>query len=139
MGATDLKTGAAALAALMIVGGCSPAPKGGGPADQFAGLDGEILKWRGEIIAHDPLCASKAEGQTCVDFEVACKAQRTVTAADQAKGVTGRVVAAISWNGFDAKFKQAQRGAKTAEFAKAASGWTRTDHAPVSMSTCADL
>ena len=139
MGATDLKIGAAGLAALMILGGCSPAGKGGGPADQFAGLDGEILKWRGEIIAHDPLCRSKVEGQTCVDFEVACKAQRTVTPADQAKGVTGRVVAAISWNGFDDKFKQAQRGAKSAEFAKSASGWTRTDHAPVSMSTCADL
>lgn len=139
MGATDLKIGAVALAALMILGGCGPAGKGGGPSAQFAGLDGEILKWRGEIIARDPLCRSKVEGQTCVDFEVACKAQRTVTPADQAKGVTGRVVAAISWNGFDDKFKQAQRGAKSAEFAKSASGWTRTDHAPVSMSTCADL
>ena len=139
MGATDLKIGAVALAALMILGGCGPAGKGGGPSAQFAGLDGEILKWRGEIIARDPLCRSKVEGQTCVDFEVACKAQRTVTPADQAKGVTGRVVAAISWNGFDDKFKQAQRGAKSAEFANSASGWTRTDHAPVSMSTCADL
>jgi len=134
-----LKIPAAAVAALMILGACSPAAKTDAPADRFAGLDREILKWRGEIIAGNPLCASKAEGQKCVDFEITCKAERTVTPADQAKGITGRVVAAITWSGFDARFKQAQSGSQTTEFTKAASGWTRAEHAPVNMGTCADL
>ena len=137
-----LKMRAATLAALMILGGCSQSGSStGGGADQgkFAGLDGEILNWRKAIIASDPLCRSQAEGEKCVGFEVACKAERTVTADDQAKGITARVVTVITWNGFDSKFKHAQNGSRTVEFAKGRSGWTRSDHAPVNMSTCADL
>jgi len=138
---------AAALAALMtmpvlMLGACSPSGQSaGGGADQgkFAGLDGQILSWRQAIMASDPLCKSQAEGEKCEGFEVACKAERTITPDDQAKGITARVVASITWNGFDAKFKHAQNGTRAAEFAKAASGWTRADHKPVNMSTCADL
>lgn len=137
---------AAAVAALMIslagLGGCSQAGKStGGGAEQgkFAGLDGEILNWRKAIIASDPLCRSQAEGEKCEGFEVACKAERTVTADDQAKGITARVVTVITWNGFDAKFRHAQNGLRAVEFAKGPSGWTRVEHAPVNMSTCADL
>jgi len=138
---------AAALAALMMMpvltlGACSPSgPSAGGAPDQgkFAGLDGQILTWRKAIIASDPLCKSQAEGEKCEGFEVACKAERTITADDQAKGITARVVTVITWNGFDAKFKHGQNGSRAVEFAKGPSGWTRTDHAPVNMSTCADL
>jgi hypothetical protein len=141
-----LKMRAAAVAALMIpmaiLGGCSrpgQSTSSGAEQGKFAGLDGQILSWRKAIIASDPLCKSQAEGEKCEGFEVACKAERTVTADDQAKGITARVVTVITWTGFDAKFKHAQNGSRAAEFAKGASGWTRADHAPVNMSTCADL
>ncbi len=139
-----MKRRVAALAALSILGGvlggCSPASKtAGGSADKFAGLDGEILTWRKEILAGDPLCKSQVEGQKCDTFEVACKAERTVTPDDQAKGISARVVTAMTWNGFDAKFQHAQSGSRTAEFVKGGTGWTRAEHGPVNMTSCADL
>jgi len=138
-GAKTLKTRAAAIAALLILGGCSQAQKTGAGPDRFAGLDGAILKWRTDILASDPLCGSQAEGQKCQAFEVACKAERTVTPADRAKGITAHVVTAMTWNGWDPKLKQEQTGSRTAEFNKTGSGWTRADHAPVNMESCADL
>jgi hypothetical protein len=135
----------AAVAVLFSLGAalsaCSPS---GGKSqtavqDRFAGLDQEILKWRQEIVAGDPLCKSQAEGEKCSGFEVACKAERTVTPQDQAAGVTARVVADITWNGFDQKFQHAQSGTRAAEFAKSQAGWTRTDHKPVNPESCADL
>lgn len=130
----------AAIAALLMLAGCSQAGQSSsGPPDRFAGLDGEILKWRAQIIASDPLCKSQAADQKCESFDVACKAERTVTTADQAKGITARVVVSMTWNGFDEKFKHAQSGSRAAEFAKSGSGWNRTDHAPVNLGTCADL
>jgi hypothetical protein len=140
MGASTLTRRVAAVAALLILGGCGQAGQSGSAgADKFAGLDTEILTWRTQIIAADPLCKSPAEGQKCQSFEVACKAERTITPADQAKGITARVVTAMTWEGWDPKLKQAQSGSRTAEFTKAGSAWTRADHAPVNMSSCADL
>jgi len=140
MRALDVLRPAGVVATLSLLAACSPASQGGGQAGgKFAGLDGEILKWRTQIIATDPLCKSTAESQKCVGFDVACKAERTVTPADQAKGITARVVTAMTWNGWDPKLKQAQAGARTAEFAKGPAGWTRADHPPVNMSTCADV
>ena len=140
MGVPILTTRTAAVAVLLILGGCGQGGTSGGQAqDRFAGLDGQILNWRTEIIAVDPLCKSQEKDQKCQSFEVACKAERVVTPADQAKGITAHVVAAISWDGFDPKLKQVQAGSRAAEFTKSAAGWTRTDHAPVNMTTCADL
>lgn len=140
MGVPTLTKRVAAIAALMMLGACS---QGGGSAgaakDKFAGLDSEILKWRTDIMASDALCKSTVADQKCESFEVACKAERELTADDTAKGVTARVVAAITWNGFDAKFQHAQSGSRTAEFDKSASGWKRAEHPPVNMSSCADL
>jgi hypothetical protein len=128
------------MAALSILGACSQsAPAGGQATGKFAGLDNEILSWRKQIIAADPLCKGTSEDQKCQTFEVACKAERTVTPDDAAKGITARVVTAMTWNGFDPKLKQAQAGSRTSEFTKGPSGWTRADHAPVNMSSCADL
>jgi hypothetical protein len=143
-----LTTRAAALAALMMLAGataaCSPsgqstAASGAGQDQQTAGLDQEILKWRKDIIATDPLCKSQADGEKCEAFEVSCKALRNPAPDDAAKGVTVRVVANITWNGFDPKFKHAQSGTRAAEFAKNATGWSRTDHKPVNPESCADL
>jgi hypothetical protein len=128
------------VAALLILGGCSQATQSGGQAqDKFAGLDGEILKWRQDIMAADPLCKSTVADQKCAKFEVACKAERAVTPADQAKGVTARVVTMITWDGFDPKFQHPQSGTKAAEFTRTANGWTRGDHGPVYMQTCGDM
>ncbi len=144
-----MTTRAAVLAALLILGGavsgCSQGGKTAAAGDtaatpaKFTGLDGEILAWRKEIIAADPLCKSTASDQKCQGFDVGCKAERTVTAEDAAKGITARVVVSMTWTGFDPKFSHAQNGSRAAEFAKAGSGWTRTDHKPVNMTSCADL
>lgn len=139
MGVSTLKLPAAALAALLILGGCSPAEKAGAPADKFAGLDGQELTWRKEIIATDPLCKAAAEDQKCSGFEVACKAERTVTPAEQAQGTTARVVVMMTWNGFDSKFNHPQSGTSTALFTKTAQGWTRAPHGAVYMQTCGDM
>jgi hypothetical protein len=140
MGAIKLIKRAVAVAALSILGACGQSGSSGGPApDKFAGLDTEILTWRSQIVAADPLCKSTAADQKCQSFEVACKAERTVTPADAAKGITARVVTAMTWNGFDPQLKQQQAGSRTSEFTKGPSGWTRADHPPVNTSTCADL
>jgi hypothetical protein len=139
-----LKTRAAAVAALLILGACG---KGGGAAtstggavpDLNASLKPEMDKWRTEIVAADPLCKQTGADQKCKNFNVECKAARDLTSADTAKGVTNRVVAAMTFSGWDPKLKQNQDGSRTAEFDKTAAGWTRQEHAPVNMSSCADL
>jgi hypothetical protein len=130
---------AAAIAALMMLGACGQAADKSAGDDKFAGLDSEILNWRQEILKSDKLCQSQAEGQKCEGFEVLCKAERTIAPDDQAKGVTAKVVAALNWNGFDPKFKQPQRATAAALFTRTKGAWARTEHAPVNLSTCADL
>jgi hypothetical protein len=139
-----LKTLAAVFAALMTtaaLGACSPSgsASGGGEQGKFTGLDQQEVRWRQDILAADPLCRSQAQDEKCQGFEVTCKAERDLTPADQANGVTARVVAAMTWNGFDPKFKHAQSGMRAAEFAKGKAGWTRGDHKPVNPESCADL
>ena len=131
-----MKTRAAAIVALLILGGCGQSEKAAGDGGQFAGLDGEVLKWRAEIVKTDALCQNP--DQKCVDFAVNCKAERTVTADDKARGVTAHVVAAMDWSGWDPKLKQVQMASATAEFTKAGGAWSRAAHRPVNMSTCAD-
>ena len=54
---------AAAIAALMMLGACGQAADKSAGVDKFAGLDGEILNWRQEILKSDKLCQSQAQGQ----------------------------------------------------------------------------
>jgi len=129
---------AAALAALLLLGACSQAEKSAGEG-KFAGLDGEILTWRQDILKGDKLCRSQAEGQKCEGFEVVCKAERTIAPQEAARGVTAKVVAALNWNGFDSTFKQAQVGTATALFTRTKGTWSRADHTSVNPGTCADL
>ena len=132
---------AAALAALLILGACSPAATTSGDPSQarFAGLDAAELQWRKDILANDKLCKSTVEDQKCAKFEVACKSERVVTAAEQAQGVTAHVVAMITFDGFDLNFKHGQSGTRAAEFTKTAKGWTRAEHGPVYMQNCGDM
>ena len=132
---------AAALAALLILGACNPAatPIGDPSQAKFAGLDAAELQWRKDILANDKLCKSTVDEQKCAKFEVACKSEREVTAADQAKGVTAHVVAMMTFDGFDPNFKQSQSGTRAAEFTKTTKGWTRAEHGPVYMQSCGDM
>jgi hypothetical protein len=129
---------AAVLAALLMLGACGQADKAGGD-DRFAGLDAQMLSWRQEVLKTDRLCLSQAAGQKCEGFEVVCKAERVITPAEAAAGVTAKVVGALNWNGFDSKSKQSQRGSATALFTRTNGAWTRAEHPPVNLSSCADL
>jgi hypothetical protein len=121
-----------------MLAACGQADKAGG-GDKFEGLDAQMLSWRQEVLKTDRLCLSQAAGQKCEGFEVVCKAERTITPAEAAGGMTAKVVGALNWNGFDPKAKQAQRGTATALFTRTKGAWTRTEHAPVNLSSCADL
>jgi hypothetical protein len=135
-----LKTQAAAAAALLLLTACSKSGGAGGETqDKYAGLDQAILKWRTDIVAADPLCVGAPAESRCLNFAVSCKVEQPLAADDAAHGVTARVLAAITWSGYDQKLKQAQDGAQAAAFAKGPTGWTRTTHKPVNMDSCAEL
>ena len=129
---------AAAMVALLMLGACSQAetPAAG---DKFAGLDKEILTWRQDILKSDKLCQSQAEGQKCEGFEVTCKAERTITPDETARGVSAKVVAALNFSGFDQTFKQPQTGQATALAINTTVAWSRVVHTSVDPNTCADL
>lgn len=130
----------AMLAGLLLLGGCSGAEQAtGGTEDRFAGLDQEIRTWREQIVETDARCQSDVEGQACETFEVVCKAERTITPEEQARGVTAKVVAALRWSGWDPEWQDRRPATATALFTRADGAWTRVEAAPVNLSTCADL
>ena len=132
------KLSAAAILSLLLLSGCSGQPKAGGPADPYAGLDEAIRAWKTEITVTDPSCRHAPAGGKCEMFDVSCKAQRTITPDDQAKGVTAKLVADMSWSGFDDKGAP-QPASAAALFTKAAGAWTRAETKPVNPVSCADL
>lgn len=123
------------LAAALTLSACSPP---GAPATKpdedpkFAGLDQQILAWRADIEKTNPVCTA-AKG--CQDYDVACKGERPVTPQDQARGITAKVVVAMTFNPKAAA--NAKPGSAFAEFTKAAKGWTRGETAAVNLSSCA--
>lgn len=122
---------------LVLLGGCSNQTKGTA-ADPYAGLDDAVRTWKAEVAASDSSCTRAPTGQKCEMFEVSCKAQRTITPDEQAKGVTAKLVADMSWSGFDEK-GGAQPDSAAALFSKANGVWTRAPAKPVNPETCADL
>ena len=131
------KTPAGLMLGLLLLAGCS-GPKTGGSSDPYAGLDSAILTWKTEIATADASCRAAPTGSKCDQFEVSCKAQRTITPDDQAKGVSAKLVADMSWSGFDDK--GAPRPASAAAlFTKANGAWARSAAKPVNPETCADL
>lgn len=126
---------ASGLLAALTLGGCqkSEAPN---PADPYAGLDKAILAWRGDIDK-SPACAKTPEGaKGCQTFEVSCKVEAPVTAAD--KGVSAKIVAAMSWGEWSKTRGDYEPASGGAAFAKTNGQWMRKDlSGPVNLSTCA--
>ena len=121
------------LAAAAVLASCSPkAPTGA--ETKFGGLDEAILAWRQQIVKSDAACVAEAEG--CQGFEVRCKGEREITPTDQAKGVTAKLVVAMTWEGWDAVRSEHRSQSGFAEFTKLDGGWLRTPTAPVNMSSC---
>jgi len=123
--------------ALLLPGACRERPSSVA-ADPYAGLDRAILAWKADIVAHDPSCRAPPAGQKCEMFEVSCKAQRTISPGERAAGVTARLVADMTWSGFDAK-GAARTAAADALFEKVGGAWRRSAYGPVNPESCADL
>jgi hypothetical protein len=117
--------------ALLALAACSkPAEPA---ADKFADFEPQIVAWRDAIEAESPLCKAKQDGKGCQDFAVACKRERELTAEDQARGVTAKLVAAMNFN---ARGPDGRPGSAVAEFTKTGKGWTRAETMAVNMATC---
>lgn len=130
----------AILLAFLALGACSPGGGGEGrpPEDpKFAGLDRQILAWRANIEKTSPACRDKKAGKGCRDFDVACKGELPVVAGEPARGVTARVVVAMTFNAWNSKTAEYKPGSAFAEFVKTGKTWTRTETGPVNLSTCA--
>jgi hypothetical protein len=133
-----IKTSAALLTGLLLLGGCSGQKTAGPSNDPYAGLDEAIRSWKTAVAASDVSCKRAPAGAKCEMFDISCKAQRTITAADQAKGVTAKLVADMSWSGYDDKGAPEPASA-AALFEKAHGVWTRAETKPVDPVGCADL
>ena len=121
------------LAAAAVLASCSPKAKTGAEA-KYAGLDEAILAWRQQIMKTDKACSAKADG--CQSFEVGCKGEREITPTDQAKGVSAKLVVAMSWEGWDPKRSEYHPESGFSEFTKVGGDWLRGSTGPVNLSTC---
>jgi hypothetical protein len=125
---------AGGLLAAMTLCGCQ---KSASPsADPYEGLDAAITDWRGEIVK-SPACAKAPEGgKGCQAFEVGCKVEAPLTPKD--KGVTAKIVAAMSWSAWNPARGDYDPASGMASFAKTDGRWARRDlPGPVNLSTCA--
>jgi len=129
-----LAAGAAAL--LLSACGESGGKSASSGDDRFAGLDQAILAWKAHIEATHDSCKNKVDGAGCVDFQVACKAERAISEAERAGGVTERVVAAFRWQGWSPGGTEQLPAGASAEFDKAGGQWTRKETPPVNPTSC---
>lgn len=128
-----LKTLMGVAAAALALASCSDAGAPKAP-DKYAGLDQEILTWRTDLMKTDPACSAKADA--CSAFEVGCKGERPITPAEAAKGVTAKVVVAMSWTAVDPKSGVSSPVAGVKQFEKVGGAWTSRTVGPVNLSTC---
>ena len=125
------------MAGFLALGGCGEAGKSASAGqDQYAGLKEAIAAWHGSIKATNAECKAKPDGAGCQGFEVACKGAREIDPAEQAKGVSAKVVVAMSWEGWDPARAEFRSESGFAEFNKVDGTWTRTETGPVNLSTC---
>ncbi|WP_397417796.1 hypothetical protein [Phenylobacterium sp.] len=130
---------AAALVPVLLAA-CTP-PAGGATdaGDPYAGLDSQILVWRGALEAEHPACATKVDGKGCQDFQVMCKAAQEITPEETGRGVTAQLVAAMTFAGRNADGSTGKSGSAFAVFTKTGTTWSREGAPPVNLSTCAPL
>lgn len=128
------------LAAVAMLGACSPGGSAGGGAQEaggkYAGLEDAIRDWRADIVKADAACQAKG-GQGCESFEVGCKGEQEIGPDDQARGVAAKVVVAMTWSAYDAARAEARPASGFAEFRKAGGSWSRSEARPVNIATCA--
>ena len=129
----------AATLALTGLGACSPKAPAGSEAAKYAGLEVAIRDWHAAIDAAPEKCPAKDGAKGCQTFEVACKAERPITPDEAAKGVSAKIVAAMSWEGWDPKRGEYQPGSDFAEFTKSGGAWSRQTTGPVNLATCAGV
>lgn len=130
---------AAVLSLSLLLAACGSNESPADSSDPYAGLDAQVLAWRGEIEAGHPACAAKVDGKGCEAFEVTCKGAQEITPEEQAAGVTAQVVAAMRFSGRNPDGSTGKSGSAFAEFTKTGGQWTRTEAKPVNLSTCAPL
>jgi hypothetical protein len=130
---------AASLAALLLSACSQGGHSASDASDPYAGLNPEILSWRTEIEASHPACKTKVEGKGCESFSVTCKAAQTITPDETAKGVTAKLVAAMTFNGRNPDGSSGAPGSSFATFSKVGGKWSRSEAKPVNMSSCAPL
>lgn len=128
-----------AAATLLMLAACSSCGTKENPNDPYAGLSPEILKWTTYVESSHPICKTKIEGKGCEAFEVTCKGARDLTADDAKKGVTAKVVAAVTFSAKTTDGSTGKPGSAFAEFSKVNGQWTRIEAMPVNPSTCAAL
>ncbi|MBL8771050.1 MAG: hypothetical protein JNK30_06670 [Phenylobacterium sp.] len=125
---------------LSVLSACS---SGGGDAaasdDPNVALRPLIAQWSKDIEATHSACSAKVEGKGCQDFQVTCKAEHAVGAADAQRGVTAQVIAAMTFAGRNPDGSTGKSGSSFALFSKAADGWTRGEAMPVNLQTCAPV
>ncbi len=137
--ATLRLTAALVLAALALAA-CSPGQGSTQPEEdpRFVGLEAQILAWRNDIEKTSPLCAAKVKGKGCEAFEVGCKGERVITPEEQARGVTAKIVTAMTFAARSSDGASGKPGSAFAEFTRTGDAWTRAETAPVNLSTCAE-
>lgn len=133
------KLSAALILGVLLLGGCSGGGKSASSAsDPYAGLNDAMLSWKTELAASDVSCRQAPAGSKCEMFQVSCKAQRTISPDEAAKGVTAKLVADLGWSGYDDKGGPTPASA-AALFTRTNGAWQRTATKPVNPETCADL
>ena len=134
-----IRLAAAAALLAVSVAACSQGGAKSSSSDPYAGLDTEILAWRTSVEASHPACATKVEGKGCQDFQVMCKAAQDVTPDETTKGVTAKIIAALTFAGRNTDGSTGKSGSSFATFSKTGDTWTRAESKPVNMTTCAPL
>ena len=123
---------------LLLLAACSQgAPKAAAAGDPYAGLDAQIQAWRTDLEATHPVCKTKIGDKGCEGFEVTCKGAKPLKPDDAGKGVTARIVAAMTFTARTADGSTGKAGSAFADFTKAGGQWTRSEAKPVNPTTCA--
>ena len=125
------------LAAALLAGCGAQTPKAeaGGDA-RFAGLDQAIRVWRADIVKTQAACKGAAAQPGCRGFEVACKVEREIAPEEQAKGVSAKVVAGMSWEAWSAAHGEALPVSGFAEFTRTGATWSRSAPLKGDLTTC---